>query len=327
MANSPTQPGWSTARVALLGVCGVVVVAMFAAVGMVGLGSVQAETRPTKDTKGGSIGFRLISSNPVPGYEKVTLPTDKSTAYVAPRPLFTGGDVVSTQVRDGSGIEFTLSPEATQRLTTLQGVDQLALYIDGNLAAVSKFATSGGRVTVLQLDSGYTDRVVKLLSGVRPAPTPIQASASINVIPVGTEDGLYIVDVFVEGVTSLRTYQVALTVNGGTAGMLTREDVDIDVARPDYVFADLDVIEAADKVGGRITSVLRDGIVDRAEPGYLGTYAFRPSSEATGTFEVAIDASAKTFLADSGNDMIPYHAGPAATFTIGQAPSRRTDGK
>ncbi len=303
------------------------VVAMFAAMGMVGLISVQADTRPTKDAKGGSIGFRLMSSNPVSGYDKVTLPSGNSTAYVSPRPLFTGGDVVSTQVRDGSGIEFTLSPEAAQRLTTLQGADQLALYIDGNLATVSKFATSGGRVTVMQLNSSYTDRVVKILSGVRPAPAPVQASASINVVPVGTENGLYIVDVFVEGVTSLRTYQVALNVNGGTAGQLTREDVEIDVARPDYVFADLDVIEAADKVGGRITSVLKDGIVDRSEPGYLGTYAYRPSSEATGTFEIAIDASSKTFLADSSNDMIAYRTGPAAVFTIGQAPTRHPDPK
>lgn len=302
-------------------------VAVFAAVGMVCLASVQAETRPTKDAKGGSIGFRLLSSNPVSGYEKVTLPSDNSTAYVSPRPLFTGGDVVSTQVRDGAGIEFTLSPEAAQRLTALQGVDQLALYIDGNLATVSKFATSGGRVTVMQLNSGYTDRVVKMLSGVRPVPAPVQASASINVVPVGTENGLYIVDVFVEGVTSLRTYQVALTVNGGTAGQLVREDVDIDVARPDYVFAELDVIDAADKVGGRITSVLRDGVVDRSEPGYLGTYSFRPSAEANGTFEIAIDPSAKTFLADSGNDMIAFRTGSVATFAIGQTPSRRTEPK
>jgi len=302
-------------------------VAMFAAVGMMGLVSVQAETRPTKDAKGSALGFRLMSSNPVAGYDKVTLPSDNSTAYVSPRPLFTGSDVVSTQVRDGSGIEFTLSPEAAQRLTTLQGVDQLALYIDGNLATVSKFATNGGRVTVMQLNSSYTDRVVKMLSGVRPAPTPVQASALINVVPVGTENGLYIVDVFVEGVTSLRTYQVALTVNGGTAGQFVREDVDIDVARPDYVFAELDVIEAADQVGGRITSVLKDGIVDRSEPGYLGTYTYRPSSEATGTFEVAVEVSSKTFLADSSNDMIAYRTGPAATFTVSQAPTRRVDPK
>jgi hypothetical protein len=236
-----------------------VVVAMFAAVGMVGLSSVQAETRPTKDAKGGSIGFRLISSAPVSGYEKITLPSDNSTAYVAPRPLFTGSDVVSTQVRDGSGIEFTLSPEAAQRLTTLQGTEQLGLYIDGKLTTVSKFATSGGRVTVMQLNSSYTERVVKLLSGVHPAPAPVEASARINVVPVGTENGLYIVDVYVEGVAGLRTYQVTLTVNGGTAGRLTRENVEIDTSHPDYVFTQQDVIPAADNVGGRIMSTQQRG--------------------------------------------------------------------
>lgn len=303
------------------------VVAMFAAVGMVGLTSVQAESRPTKDAKGGALGFRLMSSNPVSGYDKVTLPSDNSTAYVSPRPLFTGSDVVSTQVRDGSGIEFTLSPEATQRLTTLQGVDQLALYIDGNLATVSKFATNGGRVTVMQLNSSYTDRVVKMLSGVQPAPAPVQASASINVVPVGTQNGLYIVDVYVEGVTSLRTYQVALSVNGGTAGQLVREDVEVDIARPDFVFTGLDVIDAADQVGGRIASVVKAGTVDRSEPGYLGTFAFRPSSEATGTFEITVDVSSATLLANSDNEMIAFRVGPAATFTMGQNPPRRNTEK
>jgi hypothetical protein len=304
-----------------------VVVAMFAAVGMVGLSSVQAETRPTKDAKGGSIGFRLISSAPVSGYEKITLPSDNSTAYVAPRPLFTGSDVVSTQVRDGSGIEFTLSPEAAQRLTTLQGTEQLGLYIDGKLTTVSKFATSGGRVTVMQLNSSYTERVVKLLSGVHPAPAPVEASARINVVPVGTENGLYIVDVYVEGVAGLRTYQVTLTVNGGTAGRLTRENVEIDTSHPDYVFTQQDVIPAADNVGGRIMSLIKDGTIDRVEPGYLGTYSFRPSSEATGTFEVAVDTSSGTFLADANNDLMAYQAGPAATFTIGQNPPRRNGDK
>lgn len=299
------------------------VAALLAAVGLVGVATVQAESRPTKDGKGGSISFRLVSSNPASGFEKTTLPKDNSTVYVAPRPLFSGSDVVSTQSRDGSGLEFTLSPEAAQRLTSIGGADQLALFIDGNLAAVTKFATSGGRVTVLQLDSSYTSRVVKMLSGVQPAPAPTQAAAAINVVPVGMEDGLYLVDVFVEGVVGMRTYQVTLTVNGGTAGQLSREDVEVDITRGDYVFSQLDVIPAADNVGGRIMSVIKDGAVDRMEPGYLGTYAFRPSSEATGTFEVAVDVSNSTFLANSANDMIPYRAGSSATFTMGQNPTRR----
>lgn len=300
-----------------------------AAVGMLGYSTAQAEPRSTRDTKGSSVSFRLAGSNPISGFEKVTSPTDNSVLYVAPRPSWSGGDVVSTQVRDGSGIEFTLSPEAAQRFTPVQGADQLAVYVDGKLTNAGKFATSGGRVTVLGLGSAQVDRVVKLVSGVRPAPTPApsEAAASINLVPVGTQNGLFLVDVYVEGVTGLRTYQVGLTVSGGSGGALVREDVEVDTSRGDYVFAGLDVIDAADKVGGRITSVIRDGAIDHAEPGYLGTYAFRPSSDAAGTFEIAIDTGSKSFLADATSEMIPFRTGPAATFTVGGGPTRRVTDK
>jgi len=301
--------------------CGVWMIAI-AAMGMTSLSSVQADTRGTREGKGSGLGFRLASSTPVSGFDRVTVPTDNSTLYVAPRPIWTGGDVVSTQTRDGSGLEFTLSPEAAQRLTTVQGADQLAIYVDGKLTNVGRFATSAGRVTVLGLSSAQAERVVKLLSGVRPvpAPTPSNAAASINVVPIGMENGLFFVDVYVEGVTGLRTYQVALTVSGGSSGAMLRENVEVDTARDDYVFAGLDVVDAADQVGGRITSVLKDGAIDHTDPGYLGTYAFRPSSDAAGTFEIAVEIGSKTFLADATSEMIDFRTGPAATFTVGGGP-------
>jgi len=298
-----------------------------AAVGVLSVTSAQADPRGTRETKGSGVSFRLASSNPVSGFEKVTLSADNSMLYVAPRPVWTGGDVVSTQTRDGSGIEFTLSPEAAQRLTTVSGADQVAIYVEGKLTTVGRFATSGGRVTVLGLTSAQSDRVVKLIGGVRPAPvpTPSDAAASINVVPIGMENGLFLVDVYAEGVTGLRTYQVALMVSGGTRGALEREDVEVVTARDDYVFAGLDVVSAADKIGGRITSVLKSGSIDQTDPGYLGTYSFRPSADAAGTFEIAVEVGPKTFLADVESGMIGYRAGPSALYTVGSGPVPRRD--
>jgi hypothetical protein len=299
----------------------------FAAAAILGFSSAQADPRVSRETKGSPLTFRLASTTSVTGYERVTLPTDNSTLYVAPRALWTGNEVVSAQTREGSALELTLSPDAAKRLTNLPTGDRLAMYIDGTLTTVGRFTTTNDRVAISGLESSHLERVVKMLNGVRPVPVPVPSStaAVINVVPVGTEDGLYVVDLFVQGVTGLRTYQVALTVSGGTAGALTRSDIHIDEERADYVFADQDVISAADQGGGRITSLLRDGAIDRTDPGYLGTFRFRPTSEAAGTFEIAVDMSARTFLSDGANEMIEFRAGPAATLTMNQAPPRRSE--
>jgi hypothetical protein len=151
----------------------------------------------------------------------------------------------------------------------------------------------------------------------------VPISALISVVPVGQSDGAYLVDVFVQGVTNLRSYQIGLVTSGGLGGELVREDVEIEASRADFVFSELDAISAADKVGGRLAGVLVDGSVDKATPAYLGTYAFRPSPDATGTFEVTVDTGSKSFLADGQNEMVEFRTGPAALISIGGDPTRR----
>ncbi len=298
-------------------------------VGILGLGLVtsmaRAESRPTKDTKGGGVSFRLANSGPVSGYEKME--AGGSTVYVAPRPVWTGSDVVSAQTREGTGLELALTPEAAQRLTNLGAGDRVAVFMDGKVSSVGELSATGGRVTIKGLNAGSVERIVRALNGVQPAPNPTPVSALITLVPTGTQDGAYMVDVYLQGVANLRTYQIGLIVDGGTAGDLVREEARIEQTREDFVFGELDAIVAADQVGGRLAGVLKDGAVDRPDAAYLGTYEFRPTLDAAGSFQISIDTGEKSFLADGGNERMEFATGPAAVINVGGAPVRRASDK
>ncbi len=302
-----------------------VVIGMFS-LGMVRPSGVQAEPRPTRDAKGSRVSFRPASATSVQGYERMTLETDGSTVYVAAQSIWSGSEVVAAQAgesRGGSSLELTLISEAAQRAATPRG-DRLAVFVDDKLTSVGALTIDGTRVTISGLRAPNAERVVKLLNGLRPAPAPILPV--VTVVPAGMEDGAYLFDVSVQGVTNLRTYQVGLVVDGGARGHLLREDVQIDESRVDFVFRDLDVVAATDHVGGRLAGVLRDGAVDEPGPAYLGTFAFRATPDASGTFQIQIDSSGeKSFLADSQNEMLEFATGPGAMVTIGGATTRRTD--
>jgi len=219
---------------------------------------------------------------------------------------------------------LTLSAEAAERLATQrkhQSGDRVAIYVDGKVISAGTLGagSTGSRATITGLNSTNTESVVRLLNGERPilVPTQTPVSALISLVPVGESDGAYLVDVFVQGVTNLRSYQIGLVTSGGQGGELVREEVDIDKARADFVFVELEAISAADQVGGRLAGVLVDGSVEKATPAYLGTFAFRPSPGASGTFEIAIDTGVKSFLADGQNEMFEFRTGPAAQITIG----------
>ena len=312
------------------------------AVGMVSIGvtfvaSARAESRSVRDRKGGAVNFHLASTTPIKGYDKISPGVGNGVLYVSPRPVWTGSDVVLARTTDSPGgpaMEFTLSAEAAERLTTRlrhQSGDRVAIYADGKVVSsgILRASSSDGRATITGLTAVNTERVLKLINGEQPmpAPSPTTIGAVVSLVPVGQSDGLYPVDVYVQGVSNLRSYQIGLQVSGGDGGELVREDLRIDEGRPDFVFRDLDVIAAADPAGGRLAGVLIDGGVDKATAAYLGTYAFRATPDASGTFQVSIDAGAKSFLADSQNEMTEFRSGPAVLITIGGGPTQRTNEK
>jgi hypothetical protein len=306
--------------------------------GVTMLASARAESRSVRETKGGVVNFHMASTTPINGYDKVSLGTDNGVLYVGPRAVWTSKEVVSartTDSPDGGVMELTLSPEAAQRLASElkhQSGDRMAIYSAGKLVSSGTLGASstGGRLTITGINSVSTEQVLKLLNGEPPAPAPSPTTAGpvINLVPAGqSADGLYLVDVFVQGAFNLRSYQIGVVVTGGTSGELVRDELQIETARPDFVFGELEAISAADQVGGRLAGVLIDGGVDRSAAAYLGTYSFRPSPDAAGTFQVSIDVGPKSFLADPGNEMVEYRTGTAALITVGLAPAERANEK
>ncbi len=294
-------------------------------VGAIALAPARGDSRTSRDVKGSPVSFRLASTTPVSGYEKMD--ASGSTIYVAPRPIWSGGEVVSAQARDGGALEFTLNSDAAARVTNLAAGsgDRLAVFVDGKLTSVGALSSSGIRATVTGMSAPSTEQVLRLLNGVRPAPTPNPVSAMMTLVPGEPEGDLYTVDVFAQGITGLRSYQVGLVVEGGSSGELVREEVVIDKQRPDYIFADLAVIDAADQLGGRAAGILEDGIHDQVEPAYLATFTFRATPDASGTFQVRIETSEKSLLANNDNETMDFVAGAPAMITIGQGPRRVGD--
>jgi hypothetical protein len=291
-------------------------------VGVIAVASARGDSRTSRDIKGSPVSFRLASTTPISGYDKMTM-EGGGVVYVSARPIWSGGEVVSAQSRDGAGLELTLTTEAARRVASLASGsgNRVAVFVDGKLASVGALNAGDGRTTITGLNALSAERVLRLLNGVRPAPQPSPTTAILSVVPAGSEGDLYFVDVFVQGVKGLRTYQITLEVEGGATGDLVREEVTVDEARPDFVFTELSYLVPADQVGGRVAGVLVNGPIDRAEPGYMGTYAYRATPDASGTFQVSIAESPRSFLADNDNTKMDFYAS-AAEITIGEVAPR-----
>lgn len=287
------------------------------------------DTRVARDAKGSAVSFRLASRTPTQGYEKLTFGADQ-VLYVSPQSLWTATDVAAAQTqasRDGAAVELTLTDEATRRLATILGKPsgaEVAIFVDGKLTAAGSLAADvgAGRVTVGGLSSGHAERVTKLVNG----EVAVPAGPVFTVVPAGRSGERYLVDVFVEGIVGLRSYQVALEAAGGQRGRLTTEDVKIDTARSDYVFGESEAVTAADQVGKRIGAVLYHGSAEAAKPAYLGTYTLAASPDARGTFRVNVQVGPETILADTRNKTMPFSVGAEATITVGVASNPRLGG-
>jgi hypothetical protein len=109
-------------------------------------------------------------------------------------------------------------------------------------------------------------------------------------------------------IQTLRGAQVAVDVTGGTAGTLDVESITFDILDPEFVFpyptySGSDYVTAGHVGGGRLSAGLYVGSVTDVRPGYLGTFVFRASPDADGTFTVSVRL-ADTLLRDASSDPI-----------------------
>lgn len=295
----------------------VVTVAWMVGVGFALVSTASAGERTKSASKDRTVSFRLASTNSQDGYQRMSVRGGEDF-YVSSQTLFTQEQVVSIKTvdaRDGQALELTLTPEAANKLRNASA-DRLAIISQGRLMAAPRVDTinSDGVARVTDLSPEQVTRLSRMIRN-REA---VQAGSILQVVPreaSGTAGSLFTVDVFIRSAISLRTYQVALDVTGGNSGSLTREEAWIDVDRADYIFGSAQAIKAVDEVGGRMGAVLMDGAIQAAGSVYIGTFAFRASDDADGTFSINARSNGDTFISDVDHATQPLNM-QAATITV-----------
>jgi len=306
----------------------VVLTAALVSVSMVGVGSVRAQ-ESARSVKRSPVSLHLASMTPVKGFKQMTLDRDQ-TVYVSPKAVLSGGDVASTEaVETRGGVDMLLSvkEEAAKRFGKLlrtRATDRLAVLSGGRLIGVGSVSFNAGErvATITGLSSTQAQRVAKVLG----SEVAVPVGAMMTVVPAQrtlSPGESMTLDVFVNGVPSLRGYQAALAVTGGASGSVAVTDLWIQKDRPDYVFGKLDKLDAVDRVGARLGGVLMDGGVDATGPLYLGSYTVQASADASGTFRINIRDD-DSDLRNPQSFQIRFAPGPDATITVGASP-RATD--
>jgi len=123
------------------------------------------------------------------------------------------------------------------------------------------------------------------------------------------------VDVYSQGVNNLRGYQVALQTSGGRVGTLLLEGAAIAESIGDYVFRGQSSYPIVDGQRRRLANALAQGGVASDGSGYLGSFEFRPSAGAKGTFQISF-RSKETFLRNAASDAIATSLGAAVNVQV-----------
>jgi len=274
----------------------------FAVLGLVAVAS--AQDRSPRADKVQGVSFHQVTTTPATGYTQLTY--SGHTYFVSPQAVFSSDQVNSVQLQ---GTALTLSGDFTASSKT----DQLGVMIDGQLVGVASAALQNGSATITGLSQEQAQRVTHLLSRKSTSPT----AAAFSVVPAGQVNGEYVFDVYVQNVPDLRTYQVKLEATGGTAGALNMTDVRIDETRKDFVFVEEEAIKAADFGGSRLGGTLfSTGSIAVDAPKYVGTWKFRPTADAAGTFKINILTTGESFIANAQNQNLPINV-VNATVQIG----------
>jgi len=265
------------------------------------------------------VNLHLASLTPVDGFEVRAF--GDVNVYVSPRVALTEAALLtaeSTTSRSGESVAISLTEPGLRRVRSLlrrDSVEQMAVITGGRIIAMDSFTldTAASSLSLSGLTPLEASQVTDLI-----AMSPV--GATITLVP--SQSRAYpgrpvSVDIFVSGMTDLRTFQVPLDVVGGTAGTMAIEDVRIDRARSDYVFGTLQKVDAADQVGKRVGGVLISGGVDATEMSYLGTATLRPSADARGNFRVTVSGGDRsTLLWTSQNTPVAFRT-EAALIAVG----------
>lgn len=121
------------------------------------------------------------------------------------------------------------------------------------------------------------------------------------------KDNLATIDVFVDTVTDLRGYQVALEVRAKDGTVYKLADASVNTDREDYVFVGLFSLNAVDlNVPARLMGVLMAGGINVDGVAYLGTFDFEVPKDSSEPFEVVLQGGENTLLRNSNAEPIPF---------------------
>jgi hypothetical protein len=126
-------------------------------------------------------------------------------------------------------------------------------------------------------------------------------------------------DVYGQGLVDIRGYQVAVEVGSGKAGAFVPGAVTIAAYRNDYLFDGRQVSAVSDDSGVRFAGAVREGGVTPSRPVYLGSFEFRASRDAAGTFRVGFRAG-ETLFRDAANAPERVEMDATLDIRIGGAP-------
>ena len=270
-----------------------------------------AQDRGPRTDKVLGVSFHSLSGAAAAGYNQASL--DGQSYFVSTQPLIRAEQIGAVQSGPSS---ITLSGDFAAAKS-----GQVGVLADGQLIAVGTLEVKKGEATITGLSAAQTQRVTGLLARKGATPT----SAAFKIVPTGQANGEYVFDVFAQNIPGLRTYQVKLEATGGSAGSLSMADVRIDEGRQDYVFFGNEAIKAADQAGLRLGGTLfSGGSVDVTTPKYLGTFWFRPSPDAAGTFTINAKIGMESFAQDAVNQTIPVTS-IAASVDVGRKSIRANE--
>ncbi|NOT01721.1 MAG: hypothetical protein HOP29_13950 [Phycisphaerales bacterium] len=111
------------------------------------------------------------------------------------------------------------------------------------------------------------------------------------------------IDVRLGRLSTMRGYQVAVEVSGGSTGTLTLEEVFVDDQVGDYLFAGRNAMWGGDLSQSRLANVLNSGSVTTTTEKYACTFVFRASNDASGTFSITLQTDDRTKLVAIGGQL------------------------
>lgn len=209
--------------------------------------------------------------------------------YIANRPYWTGD----------------LCPEVPDR--QVDG-DDLLCWIDAYYGESYPFATCGaGRAAGARAASEPQSPAPPGDIRLTLSPARLKATPGEEIL----------VDVFLEGTADLRLYQIGIDIAGGASGELVLQDVSIDTARREYVFAGHAPVSILDRGQRRAVSSLWQGAVNTGGGRrYLATFALVPSADASGVFRLTLREAPGTMLRDANRGPISIAHTSAATVRV-----------